>query len=98
MATFDERRTCRKCGTPAIAAIAQVHPDKGKTYIAKCENENCQWYGITWLFDVNPDGSIPEPKPHSKVYPAIPDLTEQVQARIDAEIARSQTPRNTRGQ
>lgn len=46
-----------------------------------------------WLFDVNPDGSIPEPKPHRKAYPAIPDRTEQVQAAVDAEIARSRQGR-----
>lgn len=56
--------------------------------------ENCSWFGINWLVDMNPDGSVPQIRPHQKAYPAIPDRTEQVQAAIDAEIARSmQNPR-----
>lgn len=53
-------------------------------------NERCVWGKDekNWLFDVNPDGSIPEPRKRQKVYPDIPDRTDEVRAAIDAQLKR----------
>jgi len=66
-----------------------THRDKAKTYSVVCMNERCQWFTVNWLVDVNADGTVPAVRPHQKAYPAIPDRTDQVQAAVDAEIARS---------
>lgn len=97
MATFEDRQTCRKCGVLAREALlAQVHPGGFKTYSATCNNENCEWNGINWLFDVNPDGSIPEPKTHRKAYPKIPDRTEEVRESLDRLLSQSKKDPNAR--
>lgn len=54
-----------------------------------CENERCPWYHTEWVFDVNPDGTLPTPRPHRKQYRPIPDRTEEVRAAIDDEVRRS---------
>jgi hypothetical protein len=38
---------------------------------------------------VNPDGTLPEVRPHRKQYRPIADRTEEVRAAIDADVARS---------
>lgn len=74
---------------PGSVVLAAVHPDKAKSYSVTCMNEVCRWFNINWIVDVNPDGSLPAIRPHRKAYPKMPDVTAQVQAAADAEIARS---------
>lgn len=80
---------CPKCKLPGAVTLAAIHKDRAKTYSVTCMNDQCVWFGINWLVDVNPDGTVPPVRPHQKAYRAIPDLTEQVQAAADADIARS---------
>lgn len=87
--TFEKRTTCPKCKLPGDVALAITHRDRAKTYSVTCMNDQCRWHTLNWLVDVNPDGSLPVVRPHVKAYPSIPDKTEQVQAALDAEIARS---------
>lgn len=87
--TFEGRAMCPKCTLPGAVALVTTHRDKAKTYSVTCLNERCRWFEVNWLVDVNPDGSVPPVRPHEKAYRPIPDRTEQVQAAIDAEIARS---------
>jgi hypothetical protein len=92
--TFEGRTICPKCGkTGSIQQVVERErspQDRGKkTYSITCMTELCRWFGVNWLVDVNPDGSVPPVRPHQKAYPAMPDLTERTRAAVDAEIARS---------
>lgn len=87
--TFEDRTMCPKCQLPGEVTLATVHRDKAKTYSVTCRNERCRWFGINWLVDVNPDGSVPPVRPHKKAYPKMPDITERMQEIADAEIRRS---------
>lgn len=89
--SFDERRRCPKCEHLGSVKLVESRRD-GKSYAARCENERCPWYNTEWVFDVNPDGSLPEVRPHRKQYRPLPGgdaRTDEVRASIDAELERS---------
>jgi len=96
--TYDEARRCPKCNElgeitskqpvritfgdrRAVTAGAQLHT-------ATCMNERCKWFGQTCrLIQVNPDGTVPPPvTKRAKHFPAIPDLTDQVNASLAAQL------------
>ena len=108
--TYEEARRCAKCQQPGELtnryAVAQRSPSGEQRKIAPgtqmhvftCMNERCRWHGQTCrIVQVNPDGSIPPPTmKRDKQFPAVPDLTrqvnEQLEAQLHAEAERGEIP------
>jgi len=92
--TLEEARRCPKCQEPGLFISKNAAP-KGEgitrgaeLHTFNCDNSRCKWYGqVCRVIQVNPDGSIPTPeKRRLKHFPAVPDLTDVVRARIDRQI------------
>ena len=88
--TFDELRTCPRCGQLGSPAGTDPQADGSTIHKFTCENPSCRWFHSSpWLRQRRRDGSWVEEQQHKKFFPAVADRTEEVQASIDREIARS---------
>lgn len=92
--TYDEARRCYKCEVPAALVkeeyIRKLGIPRGtKLHTFMCFNERCKLFNeVCRVVQVNPDGSIPDPRPHVKNFPKMPDRTEAVRAAVDRQIER----------
>lgn len=87
--TFDEIRRCPKCEELGKPTGTQPQRDRSTIYLFVCENPKCRWYNSApWLRQRNPDGTWMQEQKHQKFFNAMPDRTAEVQASIDADIAR----------
>jgi hypothetical protein len=98
MATFEEAQRCPKCTLPGEARTPILVPDKPgyKVVTCTCRNKHCRWFNTGWAIQINPDGSVPEPRqrqpedrePHN--WPRVNPLLfnqRNAQMLIDAEKA-----------
>lgn len=104
--TYEEATRCPKCSLPGEVKIkrpapADAHLPRGtEIHTVYCKTTLCPWYNTCWIVQVNPDGSVPPPKNHTrepKVYSGIEghdELAAQLIAGIKAERERSQLPRD----
>ena len=90
--TWEEARQCPKCemtgeqqGNPK-----HLNPQAGGTRGARlvtlmCKNSRCRWFNSTWEVQINPDGTIPDPKaPREKRFrPVDAALAAQTRARLE---------------
>jgi hypothetical protein len=86
MPTWDEARTCPKCGKYGAEVAVKSGPERSKIHVLKCETELCRWNGITWLVQVMSDGTIPVRKPGQKDFPVMPEWMQQRGRDIVREI------------
>jgi hypothetical protein len=94
---YAEATRCPKCKEPtnvrikAPAPRAAHLPPGTQVHTGYCENERCKWYNTAACFvQVNPDGSVPPAKNHSrepKLYVGLPD-DEDLSNRILQGLAR----------
>ena len=90
--TLEEARRCPKCEVPGQEAgdrrVTGRDVTRGarlRTYI--CMNSRCKWYQqVCRIVQINPDGSIPQPGKREKSFPAVPDLTRQVNESIERQL------------
>jgi hypothetical protein len=98
--TLEMARRCPKCQQPGVfagSAPARTHRQGVPTGIQRgtqlhtfiCGNERCRWHNtVCRIVQVNPDGSIPAPTVRrDRQYPQVPDLTAQVNAAVEAQLA-----------
>lgn len=70
--TFEEARRCPKCGFSGDERLKTVPPRNARlpqgTYIVHiyCVTPHCRWFNTPWTVQVNPDGTVPPPRDHSK--------------------------------
>jgi hypothetical protein len=67
--TWEDAKLCPKCGLPgeATGKTTSVPGKPGaKLHYVECRSVTCPWYKTTWLVQVDADGTIPEPKDHSR--------------------------------
>ena len=68
--TFEDRKHCPKCKVAGdVTASLPAPPTLPKGTVIKtiyCRNERCNWFDTPWMVQVNPDGSVPAPKDHTK--------------------------------
>lgn len=114
MATYEEARQCPKCGqsgedAKTIPAPTTAHLARGTTiHLIYCRQKLCKWFDTCWQVQVNPDGSIPEPKDHTgepKLYANVEghnELAKKIEEALMIQREREVTPdqreiRNPRG-
>jgi len=75
--TFEVAKRCPTCSQPGQEYLTQPAPAAAglprgtKIVHIRCEHTLCPDYAGVWLVQVNPDGSVPEPKNHTgepKIY------------------------------
>lgn len=93
--TYEEARRCYKCGEPAMLVKQEIVRKLGvkrgtEIHTFRCMNPRCRMCGENVrTIQVNPDGSIPQPRAErQKMFPELPDRTEEVRAAIDRQILR----------
>jgi hypothetical protein len=67
--TYEDRKHCPKCKEPGEETKSIQVPGLPKGTTVKtiyCRNERCRWFDTCWMVQVNPDGSVPPPKDHTK--------------------------------
>lgn len=93
--TFEEAKRCPKCKEPGEDRIQRpVHglPRGTMAHTIYCVKEGCEWYNTCWIIQVNPDGSIPQPKNHrgeAKMYVGFENHDQQardIKAAIEADL------------
>lgn len=95
MADYEEAKRCPKCQQPGDkvsehSAGPEFKPGT-KAHIIMCRNELCRWYDTTWVVQVRPDGTVPDPQilNRQKNYPDMPVdqevLDEYLQSELDAQ-------------
>lgn len=89
--TLEEAARCPLCDQPGRPDGIEPQKDGSRIHKFVCENNGrCRWAGgAPWVVQVRKDGSVVQAQKHKKQFPAIPDRTEEVRARIDDEIRRS---------
>lgn len=63
--TWEEARKCPKCqlsGEPQGGPRPSLR-EGVKILNVFCKNEQCTWFGTSWLVQINEDGSIPDAAP-----------------------------------
>lgn len=93
MATLEEAKKCPKCHEPGQEISArQLDRIKGKLLTFMCMTESCKWFKTTYVVQVKPDGTVPEPdtRPRSsKVY--VPTEEEIAAINRNAQLAHDQS-------
>lgn len=63
--TYEEAKRCPRCGIPGDHTSTTPGKDRrGKPvsiHMIFCRTEGCRWENTSWVIQVNPDGSIPQP-------------------------------------
>ena len=100
MASFEDAKQCPKCKQPGEEVGTRPAPKgatKGSKLVTiKCKNERCVWFDTIWYVQLNPDGSVPEPKDHRgepKLYEGFEghdELARQISDALEAERILSQ--------
>lgn len=99
---YETAKRCRKCDAPGlkVSSSRQRRERRGMCTmeVYKCENVRCKWYDVTWLVQLNDDGTIPERKksnnPKDKEFPNAPRMIQMGQGYMDllkAEEERGET-------
>jgi hypothetical protein len=87
--TFETAKRCPRCQQPGRQNSIQPAPERhmGNIHIYSCANDRCDRAGRTWIIQVRPDGSIPEPTMHrDKSFPMDGNSAERIarsRARMD---------------
>lgn len=92
--TWQEAIACPRCGftgDEAVREMKTVTPAEGvtrggKTHVFYCRNSRCRWYNTSWTVQVNPDGTIPDPKqyrPKQFTDRYDPALAAQIRANLE---------------
>lgn len=91
--TYEEAKRCFRCKEPGEKVGERPAPrlpgiTRGASlHVIECRNERCRAFGtVVRTIQVNPDGTIPLTVKREKAFPAIPDLTEEVRAKIDEQL------------
>jgi len=91
--TYEEARRCPKCTFPGDLIKKTLAPQTAtrgaQLHHFRCMNERCKWFEeICRIVQVNPDGSIPPPlTKRDKQFPAVPDLSKQVNESLERQLA-----------
>lgn len=99
---FEEARACPKCnltGEQTAERFLKVGRQQilaGVTLGAKiitftCRNKRCKWLDTNWEVQVNPDGTIPDPKAprESRFHPLDPALGARVNSSLESLLHES---------
>lgn len=95
--TMEEAKRCPTCGEPGDVESRKPAPERylGTLWIFICRNERCRRFERTWVVQVRPDGTIPEPTLHrEKNFPiddpiAFRQRQEKAIAQVDDLVNRS---------
>jgi endogenous inhibitor of DNA gyrase (YacG/DUF329 family) len=82
MATVEEAMKCPKCGNTGVELHrTHIRPKRGPLGIPEtsggtlrtiqCQTKLCRWYEQTYVIQVRPDNTVPDPdlRPRQKQYP-----------------------------
>jgi hypothetical protein len=98
MPTLEEAQRCPKCDKPGEidGTGTQIPGSRNKRLYIFCRNELCRWYDTSWVVDVKPDGSVPEPQIHRNPTfyqdPSADRLAREIEERLAAERDASLKP------
>jgi hypothetical protein len=93
-ATYETAKRCPKCTEPGEdmgGKPAPGLPPGTKVHLIYCRKEGCEWFNTCWLVQVNPDGSVPQPKDHRgepKIYMGFEghdQLARDLKAAVEAD-------------
>jgi hypothetical protein len=102
MASYEEACRCPKCQQPGEVTIKKPLEANARDGIkigtmlhtVYCRNSRCSWDGTCWFVQLNPDGTVPEPKDHRGSPKKYEDfatdeqtkrIVDAVQRQLDAE-------------
>lgn len=89
--TFEEARRCPTCQEPGDVDSKRPYtgPERylGTLWVFICKNERCKRYERTWVVQVRPDGTIPEPTLNrEKLFPRDPGSHQARVAKARANV------------
>jgi hypothetical protein len=93
--TFEAAKLCPKCGKPGEETMARPVPNmpRGTRVVTVyCRTVLCPWENTPWMVQVNPDGSIPAPKDHTKTpkhyvgFEGHDGLAEQIKDALERDV------------
>jgi hypothetical protein len=91
--TLEEAMECPKCHNPG--KLVSEGPSKSpeaargtKMRIMECVTVLCPWHEERWLIQLNPDGSIPEAYSGIRGAKAYPELSPEMESRVNENIRR----------
>lgn len=83
--TLEQAKRCPRCEQPGEQVRSTRAPGRigllgARVLTIECRNERCKWFDSSWLVQINPDGSIPEPNTspnRDKAFPSLPPVPDE---------------------
>lgn len=94
--SYEAASRCPKCNNPGEVRSKKPAPNsiRGTMLLhIYCTSVLCPWYNTAWMVQVNPDGTVPEPKNHTganKMYVTdkkADEMAAQIRAAIDHQLS-----------
>lgn len=90
MTSYEDAKHCPKCDLTGeltkVSSAGRGAPRGTQVHTLTCRNSRCSWCDTNWDIQVNPDGTIPEPRKHEKLFRDIPDRTDEVRRMLDQSL------------
>lgn len=102
--SYEDASRCPRCDIPGDhTSSTPAKNSRGKPvsiHMFYCRNENCRWFNTSWIVQVNPDGTIPDPNSdrgvmHEKAFPKMPAISgdeERIIKAVERQVAQETQP------